>query len=83
MNMSDIISPKVLKGFRDSLPEQEIPKKALVRKLEDAFSLFGYVPIDTPALEYTEVLLGKGGRGNRQAGLPLPGQRRPGRFAPL
>jgi histidyl-tRNA synthetase len=59
--MSELIQPKVLKGFRDSLPEQEIPKKALIRKLEDAFSLFGYVPIDTPALEYTEVLLGKGG----------------------
>ncbi len=56
-----IIEPKVLKGFRDFLPYMEIPKKAIVNKLEEHFSLYGFVPIDTPVLEYTEVLLGKGG----------------------
>ena len=56
-----MIDPVVLKGFRDSLPKDEIPKKRIIRKLEDVFSSFGFVPIDTPVLEYTEVLLGKGG----------------------
>ncbi|MDT4761413.1 histidine--tRNA ligase [Sphaerochaeta sp. PS] len=56
-----IIEPKVLKGFRDFLPSMEIPKKAIINKLEAHFSLYGFVPIDTPVLEYTEVLLGKGG----------------------
>ena len=56
-----IIQPRLLKGFRDSLPEDEIPKKAIIAKLEGLFSSYGFVPIDTPALEYTEVLLGKGG----------------------
>ncbi len=56
-----IIEPKVLKGFRDFLPSMEIPKKAIVNTLEEHFSLYGFVPIDTPVLEYTEVLLGKGG----------------------
>ena len=56
-----MIEPAVLKGFRDSLPEEEIPKKRIIRKLEDVFSSYGFVPIDTPVLEYTEVLLGKGG----------------------
>lgn len=55
-----MIEPKVLKGFRDALPEQEIKRKKLIRELEDTFELSGFVPIDTPALEYTEVLLGKG-----------------------
>lgn len=59
--MADLISPQVLKGFRDSLPGQEIPKKALMARLETIFESFGFVPIDTPVLEYTEVLLGKGG----------------------
>jgi histidyl-tRNA synthetase len=59
--MADLISPQVLKGFRDSLPAQEIPKKALMGRLEAVFESFGFVPIDTPVLEYTEVLLGKGG----------------------
>lgn len=56
-----IIEPKVLKGFRDTLPEDEIKKRTLIEKLEKMFRTYGFVPIDTPALEYTEVLLGKGG----------------------
>ncbi len=56
-----MIDPNVLKGFRDSLPNEEIPKRRIMRKLEDQFQNYGFVPIDTPALEYTQVLLGKGG----------------------
>ncbi|QEN06080.1 histidine--tRNA ligase [Thiospirochaeta perfilievii] len=59
--MSSIIKPRVLKGFRDFLPENEIERKSVIKKLENIFENFGFVPIDTPALEYTEVLLGKGG----------------------
>ncbi len=59
--MDSFIEPQVLKGFRDSLPQQEIPKKALMARLQGVFESFGFVPIDTPVLEYTEVLLGKGG----------------------
>ncbi len=58
---SEIIKPRILKGFRDSLPDEEIFRKSLIRKLENVFESFGFVPIDTPVLEYTDVLLGKGG----------------------
>lgn len=59
--MPDIIEPRVLKGFRDYLPEAEIERRALMESLEGSFRSFGFVPIDTPALEYAEILLGKGG----------------------
>lgn len=59
--MSDIIEPRVLKGFRDYLPDAERARSSLVKKLEKAFQSFGFVPIDTPSLEYAEILLGKGG----------------------
>ncbi len=55
-----IIEPRVLKGFRDSLPKQELKKRDLIHSLEMKFRSFGFEPIDTPVLEYTEVLLGKG-----------------------
>ncbi|MDR0784863.1 MAG: histidine--tRNA ligase [Treponema sp.] len=55
------IEPKILKGFRDSLPSAEIEKRGLIEKIETLFRSFGFVPIDTPALEYAEILLGKGG----------------------
>ena len=57
--MSNLIEPKILKGFRDFLPEQEIPRKVLMEKLEEVFRLYGFVPIDTPVLEYSEILLRK------------------------
>lgn len=56
-----MIEPKVLKGFRDSLPSQEIVRQNLISKVQSIFRSFGFVPIDTPAIEYSEVLLGKGG----------------------
>ncbi|MFA5546178.1 MAG: histidine--tRNA ligase [Sphaerochaetaceae bacterium] len=55
-----MIQPRVLKGFRDSLPKQELVKKYIISTLESEFQKYGFVPIDTPVLEYTEVLLGKG-----------------------
>ena len=44
--MSSIIKPRVLKGFRDFLPENEIERKAIIKKLESNFENFGFVPID-------------------------------------
>lgn len=59
--MADFIKPRVLKGFRDFLPADEIERSLLTEKITASFRSFGFVPIDTPALEYSEILLGKGG----------------------
>jgi len=59
--MADIIQPRVLKGFRDYLPRAEMERADLLEKLTTTFRSFGYVPIDTPVLEYAEILLGKAG----------------------
>lgn len=59
--MADLIAARVLKGFRDYLPEAERARAALITRLQATFSSFGFVPIDTPAMEYAEILLGKGG----------------------
>lgn len=59
--MNDIIQPRVLKGFRDFLPEAEMERQDLMQALAATFRSFGYVPIDTPVLEYAEILLGKAG----------------------
>jgi histidyl-tRNA synthetase len=57
--MAALIEPRLLKGFRDSLPAQEIERKSLIRTIERSFESFGFSPIDTPALEYADILLGK------------------------
>jgi histidyl-tRNA synthetase len=38
-----------------------ISREHLLEKARQVFRSFGFAPIDTPALEYTEILLGKGG----------------------
>jgi histidyl-tRNA synthetase len=59
--MAGLIEPKVLKGFRDFLPAAETLRRNLTENIEETLRSFGFVPIDTPALEYAEILLGKGG----------------------
>lgn len=56
-----MIKPIILKGFRDSLPKDEIQREISIEKIKKAFRSFGFVPIDTPILEYEEILLKKGG----------------------
>src|SRR3954467_3009468 len=55
-----LIEPRTLKGFRDYLPEAMIPRERLIATAQAVYRSFGYSPIDTPALEYFEVLSGKG-----------------------
>jgi len=52
---------RVLKGFRDYLPAEMSARKDMIEKVTGVFRLFGFAPADTPALEYSEVLLGKYG----------------------
>ncbi|MDX1963873.1 MAG: histidine--tRNA ligase [Pirellulales bacterium] len=54
------IEPRTLKGFRDYLPEAMIPREWLMETARRVYRSFGFSPIDTPALEYLEILLGKG-----------------------
>jgi len=57
--MSEIIQPRVLKGFRDIMPAGEIMRADLMEKITKVYRSFGFVPIDTPVLEYSEILLRK------------------------
>src|SRR6266480_3794553 len=61
--MSDAkrIEPRTLKGFRDYLPELMIPREWMLEQARRVYRSYGFAPIDTPALEYAEILLGKGG----------------------
>ncbi|MDJ0522044.1 MAG: histidine--tRNA ligase [Planctomycetota bacterium] len=56
-----LIQPRTLKGFRDLMPAQALRRSALVRTVEDVFQAHGYGPIDTPVLEYAEIIKGKMG----------------------
>src|SRR6202790_4472422 len=59
--MTQLITPRVLKGFRDYLPALMIPRERMLEQARQVYRSYGFAPIDTPALEYGEILLGKGG----------------------
>ncbi|MBW3540306.1 MAG: histidine--tRNA ligase [Planctomycetes bacterium] len=56
-----LIKPQILKGFRDYLPDRMLARERLVDAAREVYRSYGFSPIDTPALEYSEILLGKGG----------------------
>jgi histidyl-tRNA synthetase len=55
------VTPRILQGFRDYLPETMIAKERMLRTIATTFESFGYAPLQTPALEFADVLLGKCG----------------------
>lgn len=60
-NGGELITPRTLKGFRDYLPAAMIPREQIIATAQRVYRSFGFSPIDTPALEYEEILAGKGG----------------------
>ena len=60
MNASKRIEPRTLKGFRDYLPEAMNAREWLIDTARRVYRSYGFSPIDTPALEYLEILTGKG-----------------------
>ncbi|MCI0651415.1 MAG: histidine--tRNA ligase [Planctomycetes bacterium] len=55
------MKPQALRGFRDYLPAEMLAKNRMLDRVAATFESFGYPPLATPALEYTEILLGKYG----------------------
>lgn len=55
------IDPKNLKGFRDFLPEKQIPRQKMIETIKASYETFGFEPLETPVLEYAETLVGKYG----------------------
>jgi histidyl-tRNA synthetase len=54
----DTVKPQLLKGFRDFFPEQSYKRQFLTDKIRGVFELYGFLPIETPALEYLETFSG-------------------------
>lgn len=52
------ITPEVAAGFKDYLPEDMIPRQRMLDTIRGVFERFGFVPLDTPAIEKEEILTG-------------------------
>ena len=55
------VTPRTLSGFMELLPADQLKMERLLGTLRGVYSLYGFTPLDTPAIESAEVLLAKGG----------------------
>ena len=55
------VTPRTLSGFMELLPTDQLKMERLLGTLRRVYSLYGFTPLDTPAIESAEVLLAKGG----------------------
>ena len=56
-----MIEPKTLPGFMELLPQDQILFNKIKDTIRKNYESFGFVPLDTPVLESSEVLLAKAG----------------------
>lgn len=59
--MAKIIEPRTLPGFRDFLPEEMVVRQRVINILTSVFEKYGFSRMETPTLEYQDILLGKSG----------------------
>ena len=55
------VKPHTLSGFMELLPEDQQKMERLLQTLRESYALYGFTPLDTPAIEAADVLLAKGG----------------------
>ena len=59
--MTKRIQPKTLPGFMELLPEDQILFNKIIDTIRSVYEKFGFLPLDTPVIEYSEILLAKAG----------------------
>jgi len=56
--MTGTVEARVSRGLRDLLPDQMLARQWMIDTIRSVYELYGFVPLDTPAIEYLDVLLG-------------------------
>ena len=51
------IKPHTLSGFMELLPQPQLQMEAIMEVLRRTYSLYGFTPLDTPAIEAADVVL--------------------------
>ena len=55
------VKPRTLSGFMELLPPKQAQMDKMLSVLRETYARYGFTPLDTPAIEASEVLLAKGG----------------------
>jgi histidyl-tRNA synthetase len=63
---SATVEARKVKGFRDILPHQILARRRMVDTFRRVFESYGFVPLDTPAVEHLDALVGLGEEGTKK-----------------
>lgn len=61
MTNKKIVIPRKLPGFRDFFSQDVAIREYVINTFKSVFEKYGYEPLETPALEYTEIFSGETG----------------------
>ena len=55
------VEPRTLPGFMELLPSEQILFNQIKDTIEETYKMYGFLPLDTPVIELSDVLLAKAG----------------------
>lgn len=56
-----MVTPRTMPGVLELLPAEQVVFNRMLETIRSVFERFGFLPIETPSIELTEVLLTKTG----------------------
>ncbi|MGE5329775.1 MAG: histidine--tRNA ligase [Deltaproteobacteria bacterium] len=57
----NLIAPRTLPGFMELLPAEQVLFNKMLDTIRSTYEMFGFIPLDTPIIEFAEILLAKAG----------------------
>ena len=61
------VEPRLSRGLRDLLPDQMLARQRMIDTIRGVYELYGFVPLNTPAIEFLDVLSGSAGQEAQQS----------------
>ena len=61
------VQPRLSRGLRDLLPATMLARQRLIDAVRSVYEAYGFAPLETPAVEYLDVLSGSAGQEAQQA----------------
>ncbi|HEY3055347.1 MAG TPA: histidine--tRNA ligase [Thermoanaerobaculia bacterium] len=65
--MANTVEPRLSRGLRDLLPDQMLARQQMIDTIRRVYELYGFVPLNTPAIEYLDILSGSAGQETQQS----------------
>ena len=56
-----MVEPRLSRGLRDLLPDAMLARQRMIDTIRGVYELYGFSPLETPAIEYLDVLSGSAG----------------------